>query len=279
MNRRKTVAVMMGGFGVVLGVSQAPAGRVTLVGTGPGTTLFDVDMQTGRVTNPRGSIGGLAGIAMSPGGDLYGISDDEAFYTLDPFTGSATRVGGVPLPFGEGDIDFDPTTGLLYGVGFTSARPVLVLIDLLTGTPTVVGTVAEFHDPSAMAFDSGGSLYVIDVTTDTLLLLDKTNANVLSILPLSTPLGANAGMDFDPDTGILFVADGGTDSTDTLYTLATDTGQLTVIGATQSRGVAGLDFIPDPGTFVLLGLGALLVGKRRGRRGQQNQSPNQKVTG
>jgi len=56
-------------------------------------------------------------------------------------------------------------------------------------------------------------------------------------------LGFTGGMDFDPESGALFVADGGNLGTDTLYTLDPDTGVLSPIGPLgETFGLAGLEF-------------------------------------
>lgn len=248
---------------VVLFALALPVRAAPLLGHDFGSMLYDVDTQTGAASDPRDTglqFENLTGIALSPGGVLYGLSDCEWLYTIDPATGAAVRVAGVPLPFGEGDIDFDPTTGTLYGVGFSTG---LVTIDPSTGDATTVGGLQGVGDASAMAFNAAGSLYVLDTGNDGLLEVDKSDGSILAGVTLSTPLGSAAGMDFDPETGLLYVADGETDSTDTLYTLGISTGTLTPIGTTLTGGMAGLEFIPEPTTVSLLAIGGLGLMRRR----------------
>ena len=82
-------------------------------------------------------------------------------------------------------------------------------------------------------------------------MLDPTDASTLSSVDLSHPLGALAGMDFDPATGTLYVADGGTGGADALFTLDPATGGLTEIGPLGlANGLSGLA-VPEPDAAVL----------------------------
>jgi DNA-binding beta-propeller fold protein YncE len=72
---------------------------------------------------------------------------------------------------------------------------------------------------------------------------------------LSAPLGNLAGMDFDPTTGTLYIADGGTGGGN-LYTLDPANGNVTLVGSLGlTNGLAGLAFTPEPGAFSLLMVG------------------------
>ena len=69
-----------------------------------GPALYDVDTQTGEMSNPRDTgiqYDFVTGIAMSGGGILYGLTSSEYLYTIDPVSGAATQVAGVPLLYGD----------------------------------------------------------------------------------------------------------------------------------------------------------------------------------
>jgi DNA-binding beta-propeller fold protein YncE len=88
-----------------------------------------------------------------------------------------------------------------------------------------------------------------------LLTLDPSNAQVLTSVSLNVGLGVAAGMDVDPETGTLYVADGALSGSGTnkLYTLEPATGVLTEIGTTvPDVGLSGLAFIPEPSAVLLL---------------------------
>lgn len=237
-----------------------------LLGTSDGgMNLYDVNHTTGLATNGRGLDGGFAGIAFNPTQTLYGITSSEYIYSIAPGDGAGTYLSYVGVAFGEGDLDFDPISGTLYAVGFDTNA--LFTLNPLNGSYTHKGFMTGIVDASAMAFDGLGKLYVIDSATDMLHEINPSNANVLSSVPLSLALGDLIGMDFDPQSGMLFVADGGAGSTDMLFTLDTGTGALTSIGTTRTGGLSGLAFVvPEPATLLFAGLGLLgLVARRRYR--------------
>jgi len=265
-------------------VFSSPARGTPLVGCTYDGMLYDIDPLTGAASNSRDTgITDIAGIAYSPGGVLYGMTTwgsdwpppyPNQLYTIDQVSGEATLVaplGGVSVS--EGDLAFHPATGLLYGLsgdirglGFDS----LFRIETSTVEAIGIGQIDGNPDSSGMAFDASGTLYVLDTWNELLLTVDTASADVLASIPLSTALGCVAGMDFDPVTGVLYVADGGTDEhpgTDSLYVLDTDTGGLTLVGPTGVEyGFSALAFIPEPTSLSVLLWGSLLLGWRKRNR-------------
>ncbi len=163
-------------------------------------------------------------------------------------------LGAFGAQVGEGDLALDPLSGDLFAIGLTNLTLPLTLlrIDLadVGAGATVVGEIGP-GDISALAFDAAGTLYAIDTDTDTLLVIDPTDASTLPIVDLSQPLGALAGMDFDPATGTLYVADGGGDGNDALFTLDPATGVLTLVGSLGlANGLSGLA-VPEPDAAAL----------------------------
>jgi len=76
-------------------------------------------------------------------------------------------------------------------------------------------------------------------------------------------LGSVAGMDVHPVTGAFYVADGGGGGTNQLYLLDVSTGRLDVIGELGVvGGLAGLAFLPEPSTVLLLTLGAAAIRRK-----------------
>ena len=79
---------------------------------------------------------------------LYGVTGaggaPSSLYTVDPLTGAATLIGATGFSHVTG-IDFDPTTGTLYGVvsDLFNGTTALITIDPATGAGTVVGTTGN----------------------------------------------------------------------------------------------------------------------------------------
>jgi WD40 repeat protein len=247
--------------------------------------LYNVNIATGAASDPRSTgISDLVGIAYSPGGMLYGLTaflggpTPNALYRINPTTGASSLVGATGLKgVFEGDLGFDPTTGVLYGVqNVTTGGESLFTINTSTGVATTVGNVEKDGDLSALAFDKNGNLFILDDDNETLLEVNKSNGSIIHSVSLSLDLGPVGGMAFNPSSGQLYVVDGSDGAyagTNSLYTLNTTTGALTLIGNTDlPAGLAGLTFtaasVPEPSGWSLLGMGSLasLLGLHRARR-------------
>lgn len=230
--------------------------------------LYDLDPLSAQVRNPRDTgIAHLNGLTRSPDGDYYGHDAlIDTLFRISELTGTATAIGWIGLDVTEGDLDFDPTTGILYGLQ-TFGDDKLFTIDVATGLGSVVGTVLTNGDASAMAFDAQGTLYVLDTRNELLLTVDPATALAGKVVSLSRSLGATAGMDFDPETGLLYVADGGPGGTNALYTLDPFAGVLSEIGNTGlPGGLSGLAFVPEPATGIFCLLIGMILPRRRRRR-------------
>jgi hypothetical protein len=258
---------------------SVPAPGVPLTGVSFGTTeqavLYDVDPATGAASNPRGTgVGHVVGVAYSADGVLYGLTNSTAptspnsLVTFNPATGVAHVVGSTGLTsIFEGDLAYDPVSGKLYGCyNLRGGQRELFTIDTQTGTATAITTSLP-GDLSAMVCTYGGSLYALDTTQESLLKVNKSTGALISSQSLNLALGSTAGMTVDPYTGVCYVADGDSDGTDKLYTLDLATGVLTQVGPTGlPDGLAGLTLpTPEPATLALLGLGTVLLVKRRPR--------------
>ncbi|MEX0585800.1 MAG: SdrD B-like domain-containing protein, partial [Pirellulales bacterium] len=223
-------------------------------------TLYHVDPTTGVPFHPQFSeLDAVAGIAFAPDGDLYGLTTETTIYStpntlyrIDPRTGTSTAIGPTGHTIGEGDIDFDPTTGVLYGLYTLDegqfSLPRMFTINLATGAATECGLVLPGTDLSAMAFDAGGNLYAIDSIDDQLLQLSKNSASILTSVALNHDVGTQAGIDFDPVSGTLYLIDGGNfndDSSSGIYTIDPATGQVTLVGRAGGMGdFVDIEFAP-----------------------------------
>lgn len=196
--------------------------------------LWDIDPWTGAGTNPR-FLGDskFGGLAMSTAGELFGMraAPIPELYSIDQASGAATLIGPLGILHSEGGLDFHPSTGELFGVGGTSD---LFQIDTTSGAATLVGPLvdelANPIDPSAMAFDDAGTLFVLKASSapPEIYQVDPTDGTVLARVPLpGLPMSAFGGMDFDDSTGLLHLAYG-----DVLYEANPYTGSTVAGGAT-----------------------------------------------
>lgn len=251
--------------GVMYGVSFAST---------EGSILYQVDPQSGLASNPKPTgLDHVVGIAFGSDGTLYGLTNattpthPNTLVRINSTTGAAQVVGSTGLDnMAEGDLAYDRTTDSLYGMyHLAGGQRKLFTVNASTGAATALPSSLA-GDPSAMAFDAAGNLYVIDTALAKLHTVNKATGATLTTLSLSRSLGAVAGMAVDPATGIFYVADGDSGGTDHLYTLDPTTGLLTDIGPTGlANGLAGLAIVPEPASIVLLSAGVMWLGRRRSR--------------
>jgi Ca2+-binding RTX toxin-like protein len=239
-----------------------PATR--LIGTTFSGTLLDIDKDNGNVYLPRTTPTSVIGISQSPADDLiYAIRQSPVeLITIDSGTGAPSLIGRLNVDLQEGDIDFDPTTGELYGLyAFSGQQRVLFKVNTTTAVVTVVGPITA-TDASAMAFDDSGNLFAIDPVAGVLLQLNKSTGATLSTISLSKggSLGALAGMDFDPIGGELYLvhsqAIGG--PLQSLFQVDMTTGTLSNLGATNVD-FSSLEILIDPAQTVTVVPGQLVA--------------------
>ena len=232
-------------------------------------TLHNLDQRTALAVNPRSTHTGTSvGIAFAPDGALYTLTTDiwspegyrNSLYSIDPLSGAATFVCSYPRQTYEGDIDYNPAANLLYGV--TPSGEIFALYP--GGSAPGVAVIPGAVNCSAMAFTDAGDLYVLDSGARRLLRVAPATGQILWSLDLAGPaLGYYAGMDFDPASGALYLADGGPGASQQLYVVDMYDGTLTPVGPPGlAGGLAGLRFAPSPsGTFrVALAIGQTFAG-------------------
>jgi len=157
-------------------------------------------------------------------GDLYTIS------TLD---GSTTLIGNTGLVsccmVTASGMRWDATTGTTYLVisDYNARTSTLYTIDLATAATTLVGPIdALIRD---IAIDRNGLMYGVDSDADTLIAIDKTSGAAQTIGSLNIDAVFGQGLDFDAETGVLYLASMAMDES-TMYTVDPSTGATTPIG-------------------------------------------------
>jgi len=234
---------------IVMGAA-APA-AAGLVGIGDDSyNLYDINTSNAVASNPRPVGNKINMIAYSPGGTLYGVSQGTPsdvppggmLYTITVATGTPLYQATLDtFVFTEGDIAFDPTTGILYAVDGPGQ---LFKINTTTGAGTIVGNVGTGLDLSAMAFDAAGNLYMVESFSQTLYEVNKTNAAVISTKPMGNVEQQIGGLAFAPSNGTLYFAGGYPSSK--FYSVSTGTGTALLINPVSGAGaIWALTYIPD----------------------------------
>lgn len=245
LSRRSLVLLVASWIAIV--PATAGAGLLGIAGN---NVLYDINPANGAASNPRTVGNKIDMIAVSPSGTLYGVSQGfptdvpagGQLYTINPVSGAATLIATLDTyVVVEGDIAFDPTTGILYAVDGAGQ---LFTINTTTGVGTVIGTVPGNVDLSAMTFDAVGNLYMVESFGQSLLKINKANAAIIATLPMGNVEQQVGGLAFVPSNGTLYYA-GGIPSK--FYSVNTTTGAATLIGPiAPTDGIWGLALLPDP---------------------------------
>ncbi|MFY9341706.1 MAG: hypothetical protein WAT39_04410 [Planctomycetota bacterium] len=213
------------------------------VATSPTTMkLWDVNTSSGVASNPRvinaAPNRAPTAMAFSPSGTLYGVSqgtpgDSPAgakLFTINPGTGAPLVVGTLNIWLSvEGDIAFDPITGILYAV--TGIGDLFTISP--TGFCTLVGNLPldlpGGADYSGLAFDATGQLWVWSTFGQALRRVNKANGAIQSTVTTApAPAWQIGGLAFDPGNGVLFL--GGNVGTTLLSTVIPSSGMTSPIG-------------------------------------------------
>lgn len=122
----------------------------------------------------------LTGISLDEIGNLYVVDEGRVIH-IDSRTGNRTVTASLaPSPATPSDVDVEPTGSLLVTGG--SVTKDLVRVQPSNGSATVlssnsVGSGPSFSSPHRVAVAPTGAVYVTDVLTDVLLLVDALSGD------------------------------------------------------------------------------------------------------
>ena len=206
------------GFSAVTALAINSAGEIFSTNVACDAVLYKIDPTTGAGTSVALTTGGAdCGFGCNNGGllypdalafdasdVLYAVDSCNDLYTVDIATGVGTKIG--PVGVAIRGIDFDPTTGVLWGGhGAGANRDNIYTIDTTTGAATLVGPTGVIiggttRPTPSLCFDEDGNLFATKGGGgfDNLLIsIDKSNGAGTVIAPITlggVPLRAVGGM-------------------------------------------------------------------------------------
>jgi hypothetical protein len=251
--RAWTRALLAAGALAALGVSPAAADIAYGITTGHQVFTFDTSAPTieisHRAVNLQKLQPGESELAMDlrpATGQVYILGSSSRIYVFDPTDGDPRALSAAPFtPALSGTnfaLDVDPTTDTIRVLSDTGQN---LRLDLETGLVIAVDTPLNPGTPriagAAYANNHAGStstaLYVIDATTDQLLVSSSPNGGTLTpVGPLGVDTTGDVGFDITANDGVGF-ATLTTAGISRLYTIDLATGAATLVQTVISGSI------------------------------------------
>lgn len=141
--------------------------------------------------------------------DAFGASVNT-FASIDTTSGAITPIGvSNPSADAGGWTGFkvDPSSGIAYAVATTcGSSSHLYTIDLATGAATLVTEIAGLSCVYRIAISPDGTMFGLDLATDTIHSIDKTTGVATLVGPVGFDVGSSGDLDFDDSGGVLYFA-------------------------------------------------------------------------
>lgn len=245
----KTLLIVLSLMFVVVGQAEA-----THIGYATDTAedLWLVNFTVGTA-NRIGNTGQFyESVALRDDGTLFGATSHGILYTISTSDGSSTLVGNTGLGNIEA-LDFNGSD--LISVDYEST-PSFYSLNQNNATATLIVTAQSATGlvRSGCILDSTSMLVRGDSPDNTLYDVDLGTGAVTAIGAMGVRI---YGMDF-LDSTLYGLRSGGQ-----LFTINQGTGQTTQIGDVGDQYFLSLTTVPEPGTICLLGLGVLLLRRKK----------------
>ncbi len=209
---------------------------------------------------------------------LYAVDSTVAaaptLNTLDLVTGLPTLIAPLTGISGGTVLDLaiapDNTAYLFVGAVAGVSPTNLYTLNLATGAATLLSSITNLPAggvPIDLGIDVNGLFYYNDIGTDSLYSLNPLTGVSALIGPTGFATGFAQGMDFDWATNTLYATFYISGGVGNYVTINTTTGAATNVFTTTpwnaEMEIAIRNPVPTPAGFALLGLGGLVVGRRK----------------
>ena len=163
---------------------------------------------------------------------LYAINDQNKFLLIDVTNVNITVLGmSVPSPgLSWTGMAIDPD-GTIYANATDIDRSELYTIDKTDGTATLIGEIDNSPGSIAIAINANGKMYGHDIVNDSLISINKKTGAGTIIGSLGYNANFGQGMDFDYESGILYLAAYNQNTGPELRIADLTTGNTTNVGA------------------------------------------------
>jgi hypothetical protein len=244
-------------YALALGVGNAEASGYLYGSDGATSDLVLINTADGSSTLV-GNMAGLSngvGLAYNPNTSTMYTRDFDTLFTVDYTSAATTAVG--------------PSGSFITALAFSTDYSTLYSVDQSTGdfyhvapgtgAATLVGNTG-ISTPLDLTMSSTGTLYACDIGGDIYTVNPASGASTL-LWPLVTPDGLTS-IQFDPFDNLYGV----TLTSDMLISVNLGDGSSSVGGGPIIRqDIRGMAFVPEPASFMLIGLGGLALSALRRR--------------
>src|SRR5690606_23831915 len=136
-------------------------------------------------------------------------NDAQTLLTIDTATGVETTIGPLTnLVTGDSvtGLSWNEADGTMYLSSNGTGGNTIYTVDLTTGTLTVVGAAGITGIGIWLAIDNSGNAFMANITDDSLYSIDLSTGTGTLIGALGIDINFAQDADFDPETGVLYMA-------------------------------------------------------------------------
>ncbi len=173
-------------------------------------TWYRIPLAAPSAATPLGvTSGDLFGGDFGPNDDFYALDyTANTLVMMDTSTGASTVIGPSTPQAGQSwtGLSYDASTGTMFAVSTDISSSWLYTVDLATGAVTPVGSTSDAPGLIDISVGPTGDMYGHDIVNDAIYLIDKATGAATMVGLTGFDANFAQGMDFNPETGDLFLA-------------------------------------------------------------------------